>query len=171
MKDLIFLMGMPGSGKSTFGKKLAAKLDYLFLDLDEYIENKTQKTVSELFSEKGEPFFRELETLYLTEIIGQKNKLVLSLGGGTPCYNNNIELIKQSGTSIYLDAPVKLLADRIMSSENVRPMFKHLTKDETLIKLEELKKNRELFYQQSAYKFNVVDLTINEVITTISGSN
>jgi shikimate kinase len=171
MKDLIFLMGMPGSGKSTFGKKLAAKLDYLFLDLDEYIENKTQKTVSELFSEKGEPFFRELETLYLTEIIGQKNKLVLSLGGGTPCYNNNIELIKQSGTSIYLDAPVKLLADRIMSSENVRPMFKHLTKDETLIKLEELKKNRELFYQQSAYKFNVVDLTINEVITTITGSN
>jgi shikimate kinase len=171
MKDLIFLMGMPGSGKSTFGKKLAAKLKCPFLDLDNYIENKTNLSVAELFSQKGEHYFRDLETSCLTEIISAQNKLVLSLGGGTPCYNNNIELIKQSGTSIYLDAPVKLLADRIMSSENVRPMFKHLTKDETLIKLEELKKNRELFYQQSAYKFNVVDLTINEVITTITGSN
>ncbi len=162
---------MPGCGKSTFGKKLANKLKCPFLDLDNYIENKTNLSVAELFSQKGEHYFRDLETSCLNEIITAQKKLVLSLGGGTPCYNNNIELIKQSGTSIYLDAPVKLLADRIMSSENVRPMFKHLTKDETLIKLEELKKNRELFYQQSSYKFNVVDLTINEVITTISSSN
>ena len=164
MKDLIFLMGMPGSGKSTFGKKLAAKLDYLFLDLDEYIENKTQKTVSELFSEKGEPFFRELETLYLTEIIGQKNKLVLSLGGGTPCFNNNLDHIKDFGTSIFLDAPIKLLADRILNATTIRPMFKDLRPEQLILKLEELHKNRCPFYKEADIMVNVIDLKLNEVI-------
>jgi shikimate kinase len=168
MKDIIFLMGMPGCGKSTFGKKLARKLDFDFIDLDEYIENKTQTTIEILFSEKGEHFFRNLESECLKEIISFDKKLVLSLGGGTPCFNDNLKSIKNSGVSIFLDASIKLLADRILNAIQISPMFKNLNKEETINKLEELQKTRYSFYKQADLIVNIVDLKLTDIIQLLN---
>ena len=93
MQSSFFLMGMPGSGKSTLGKRLAAKLNVLFIDLDEYIVQKEKKTIETIFELHGEALFRELERNYLLEIINSGSVFLLALGGGSPCFNNNIELI------------------------------------------------------------------------------
>jgi len=171
MNNFIFLMGMPGCGKSTFGKKLALKINYRFLDLDEYIENMSQTSINELFSEKGEYYFRNLESQYLNEIVAKNEKLVISLGGGTPCFNDNLICIKNKGTSIFLEAPLKLLADRIINALSVRPMFKNLDYDQSIKKLEELKKTRYIFYNQANITVNVVDLKLSDLIQSINKLN
>jgi len=171
MNNFIFLMGMPGCGKSTFGKKLALKINYRFLDLDEYIENMSQTSINELFSEKGEHYFRNLESQYLNEIVAKNEKLVISLGGGTPCFNDNLICIKNKGTSIFLEAPLKLLADRIINALSVRPMFKNLDYDQSIKKLEELKKTRYIFYNQANITVNVVDLKLSDLIQSINKLN
>ena len=92
---IVVLIGYMASGKSTLGRILANKLNYDFIDLDDYIEEKEQLLVSDIFKSKGELYFRKMETLYLKELLDNKTKLVLSLGGGTPCYSNNMDFIRK----------------------------------------------------------------------------
>ena len=90
---IVVLMGYMGSGKSTIGKELATLLKYNFLDLDDYISEKENATISDIFKDKGEIYFRKKETEYLKEIINSYNDIVLALGGGTPCYGNNLKIL------------------------------------------------------------------------------
>lgn len=121
MKKFI-IIGMPGSGKSTMAKFLSSQTLLSFYDLDLEIEKNEGKNVNKIFKEKSENYFREIETLTLKKIIKEKNNFILSTGGGTPCFNDNMNLINKYGISIFLDTSLDILEERI-SRNNKRPLF------------------------------------------------
>lgn len=131
---ILVLIGYMASGKSTLGRILAKKLDYDFIDLDDYIVASEGKSVSEIFKNKGEIYFRKQETLYLKVLLETKNNIVLSLGGGTPCFGHNMELILNSeqAKSIYLKASIPTLVKRLKTEKNKRPLIAHIESDEQL---------------------------------------
>tara|TARA_R110002049_G_scaffold308395_1_gene512190 strand:- start:39 stop:539 length:501 start_codon:yes stop_codon:yes gene_type:complete len=122
------------SGKSTLGKVLATKLNYGFIDLDDYIEEKEKSSVKDIFKTKGEIYFRRKETYYLKDILSSKDNLVLSLGGGTPCYSGNMQVIleTENATSIYLKASIPTLVERLKTEKSKRPLIAHIETDELL---------------------------------------
>jgi len=120
--SLIFLTGFSGSGKSTIGPLLANSLGYEFVDLDQAIEKHAGKAINRIFAEEGEPHFRDLELHFLTGLIHEKN-LIISLGGGTLENDHSYELIKKSGTLVYLKLSVKTLARRLCNKTD-RPLLK-----------------------------------------------
>jgi shikimate kinase len=97
----IVLVGMPGSGKSTFGKQLAQQLNFVFVDLDHVIEKETGKSISDIFQQEGEGKFRELESFYLEKCLDGVEGFILATGGGTPCFNDNMDLINKESVSIF----------------------------------------------------------------------
>ena len=111
MKNII-LIGMMSSGKSTLGKKLSRSLGYKFVDLDKLIERDQGTNISSIFSQKGEAYFRKVESRILKEITPDSS-IVLASGGGTPCFFDNMEYIKNLGVSVFLDVPAADLAKRI----------------------------------------------------------
>lgn len=129
----IVLVGYMGSGKSTIGKLLAKRLNVNFLDLDSYIETAEGNTVKQLFSEKGELYFRKKEFFYLNEILDSQNHIVLATGGGTPCYGNNMAAItKATKNSIYLKVSLPELVKRLFVEKSQRPLIANIA-DEDLI--------------------------------------
>ncbi|MFD1162411.1 MULTISPECIES: shikimate kinase [Hwangdonia] len=131
---IVVLIGYMASGKSTFGRILAKKLSYDFIDLDDYIEERENTTISDIFKLKGEIYFRKKETQYLTDILQTKKKLILSLGGGTPCYGNNMETVLNSKdvVSIYLKATIPTLVNRLKNEKAKRPLIAHIETDDLL---------------------------------------
>jgi shikimate kinase len=117
-----------GTGKTLVGKNLSKDLNIPFIDLDEHIEDRHNKKIFELFNEKGEVYFRKLEIKHLEELLRSNENMVLSLGGGTPCYGENMNIIKQNlkFTSIYLKGSVSLLTDRLFMEKNTRPIISHI---------------------------------------------
>ena len=145
-----------GAGKSSVGKKLSEVLGFDYLDLDDYIQEKEGKSINEIFSTKGEIYFRKIESKYLNEIISKSNS-VISLGGGTPCYGNNMKHIKESKntSSIYLKSSIISLTDRLLLEKDKRPLISHLKSKEEL--QEFIGKH---LFERSAY-YNLSDITIN----------
>jgi len=142
-------MGMPGSGKTTIGKKLAKLMNYEFLDLDQYIEKKENRSINDVFRDQGEDYFRLIETKSIIEISTLNKNIFISLGGGTPCYNNNITLLLKNGLCVYIRANEKLLLNRLENAKSQRPLFWGLTKQEIENKLKLLIKVRSPFYEKS----------------------
>ncbi len=129
----IVLLGYMASGKSTIGREISKKLDMKFIDLDDYISKREKTSISEIFKVKGEIYFRRIENLYLSEILNSKDSIILSLGGGTPCYSNNMELILNSeASSIYIKASIKTLVARLTSEKNKRPLVADLENDKLI---------------------------------------
>ena len=155
----IFLTGFMGSGKSTAGKALAPLLKTRCIDLDEYLEKKEGRTIPEIFESEGEAKFRELEKTYLHELIKLKDPHIISLGGGTVCFFDNLEKIKEKGIIIYIDVPVEVLAARIKESNSTRPLLKELSQEELIKNIEEILSVRKKFYEQA-------HLTVNGLILT-----
>ncbi|GAB2773831.1 shikimate kinase [Rhabdobacter roseus] len=123
----IFLVGMPSSGKSTLGKKLARRLGYRFVDLDEYIVRDQKRSITDIFSQDGEGYFREVESRVLKTIVPNR-ALVVATGGGAPCFFDNMDYIKASGLSVFLDVPPAALARRIQShGQDDRPLLSGAT--------------------------------------------
>ena len=131
---ILVLIGYMASGKSTLGRILAKQLNYEFIDLDDYIETLEGKSVSEIFKSNGEIYFRKQETFYLKALLETKNNIVLSLGGGTPCFGNNMELIlnAEQAKSIYLKASIPTLVKRLNTEKSKRPLIAHIKSDEQL---------------------------------------
>jgi shikimate kinase len=109
----IFLIGLPGSGKTTVGKDLARKLSVPFLDLDAEIETREKQQIQQLFKTQGESYFRKIESMVLKEWCTSTRDFVMATGGGTPCFFDNMDQINKSGESIFLDVPTKEFANRI----------------------------------------------------------
>lgn len=161
MKTLkVILVGLPGSGKSTFGKQLAQSLGFPYLDLDQVIEDYHALTIPEIFSRYGEGTFREWETESLKRLLTRGESFVLATGGGAPCFNDNMDLINEKGISVYLDVPLEAISQRLKSSKiQNRPMFEGLDQGEIILKLKSLQAQREYFYNQAKIKLSGEDFS------------
>ncbi|MCD6017597.1 MAG: Shikimate kinase [Bacteroidetes bacterium] len=148
-KKLVFMCGFMGCGKTTQGKKLAKELGYYFIDLDDYISNKYDQTITELFKEKGEAEFRKIETEALGECVKDNLKALIAVGGGTPCFNNNMELMVSNGKVIYLKMNAEALYNRLFNAKEDRPLIRDKTNEEMFLYIENLLKTREAFYEQA----------------------
>ncbi|MBI9066419.1 MAG: shikimate kinase [Salinivirgaceae bacterium] len=162
----IYLIGYMGSGKTTAGKKLANKLGYSFLDLDEFIEHKQQKSISEIFSKNGEAKFREIEHEALKATFSLTNTII-STGGGAPCFFNNMDLINQQGISIYVELNTKALAKRLKSAKQERPLIQGKTDCELISLIDANLEIRKPFYKQAQIIVNGIGLTAELLINEI----
>jgi shikimate kinase len=144
----LFLIGFMGSGKTHWGKILAKRLGCLFLDLDEFIETNEGRTISEIFSLSGENGFRLLERDYLRHLAALP-PVVVATGGGTPCFFDNMDWMKQHGLTIYQKTPPELLFDRLKNERVRRPLLKDLDDDGLRIFILERMESREHFYRQA----------------------
>ncbi|MFK7781107.1 shikimate kinase [Psychroserpens sp.] len=163
---ILVLVGYMGSGKSSVGKKLSEILNYDFLDFDTYIEQKLHMSVNDIFRTKGEVFFRKQEYLYLTEVI-QKKKTVIALGGGTPCYGNNFNIIKEASQTkmIYLKSSIITLVDRLHTEKSTRPLISHLnTKADLLEFIGKHLFERSPIYEQSDVIIKTDGLSVDQVV-------
>jgi len=124
----LILVGYMGSGKSTVGKRLAKRLDMRFLDLDDYIQEKTKSTIADIFATKGEIYFRTLETQCIQEVLALDENFVLALGGGTPCYGTNMELMNAAARTIYLSGSLNYIYERLAVPKRKakRPLIAHI---------------------------------------------
>ena len=127
----ILLIGLPGSGKSTLGKKLARQLCLPFLDLDTIIEQTTEQTIRAIFAQRGEEAFRKLEQQALHQVIEQQEALVLATGGGAPCFFDNMEYMNQRGTTVFLDVPIPVIVQRMQGQQVAdRPLLRELDQNQ-----------------------------------------
>lgn len=140
-----YLVGYMYSGKSTFGRSLAAEKGMEFIDLDQAFEERYHYTVPRFFAQFGEDAFRKLETQVLHDTATLDN-VVIATGGGTPCYNGNMDFILANGTAIYLQMSADDLAQRALRSRNPRPLMHGLSPDEVRAKIVSQLKERERFY-------------------------
>jgi shikimate kinase len=162
---LIFLTGFMGAGKTTAGKKLASLLSYDFVDLDSRIEKETGLTVVELF-QSGEFKFREVEALVLRNCAGLDNA-VISCGGGTPCFHENLAWMKEHGITIYIQLTAGALFHRLAASKQNRPLLAGKTDVELMEYISETIKEREYFYRQCHYTVKGENLDVNEMLKEI----
>ena len=134
MKKTIFLIGYMGSGKSRLGRELSNTISYSFYDLDNFITTNEGLAINEIFEKKNELYFRAIEKKYLKELINKKDNKVISLGGGTPCYNDNMDLIlnTNNSVSIYLNRSIDFLVERLYHKIYSRPLIAHLKSKEDL---------------------------------------
>ena len=167
MTKPIFLVGFMGSGKTTWGKKLANALELPFVDLDHEIVAHIGMTIPEYFEQYGEASFRQLESEFLAK---QENRLaIISTGGGTPCFNDNMEWIKNNGISLYLYHTPKSLWSRLSQSDvNKRPVLKGLTGDQLFEFIETKLAERAYYYDQADIKFEQIHTSLEDIIDLIN---
>ncbi|MBO4614160.1 MAG: shikimate kinase [Bacteroidales bacterium] len=144
----IFLVGFMGAGKSVIGRRLAKSLNISFYDLDEEIESRYKMSVTSIFQKYDEACFRKLETTVL-ESFSEKDNYVLSCGGGTPCFGNNMALLNSLGTTIYIKLPAEKLAGRIANSFHKRPLTEGKSEAELASYVRETLNVREPFYSMA----------------------
>ena len=167
----IILLGYMASGKSTIGRLLAADKKMLFIDLDAYIEEKEGISISNIFKNKGEIYFRIQENKYLKELLTNDNSFILSLGGGTPCYAGNMEVINDAVkvSSFYLRASIKTIVARLASEEKVqRPLVADLSDEKLVEFISKHLFERSYFYEQAAYKIQIDEKNVNTIAEEIS---
>jgi shikimate kinase len=146
----IFLVGMPGSGKSTLGKSMAVALNLKFIDLDQEICDKEGKDIAGIFTEEGENYFRKLEARLLRKIAENQKNYVLATGGGTPCFFDSMNFMNSLGTTIYIKIPISDLSKRILTDQGMeRPLLKSESEKQVLEKLEALFTSRIRYYESS----------------------
>jgi shikimate kinase len=153
-KTNIYLVGYMGTGKTTIGKLLAEKLSRSFIDMDGFIENRYHKTVSSIFEEKSEAGFREIEHRTLQEISSFEN-VVVSTGGGLPCFFDNMDLMNRTGITIYLKASVDELVGRLSFDKQKRPLIKGKNAEDLRDFVKTNLEKRESFYSQAAFIFDI----------------
>jgi shikimate kinase len=164
---LIFLIGLPGSGKTTLGKQLAKKLNYIFSDLDECIVKKHGLSIEEIFKTIGEDGFRTYESNCLKEYDNSTNTIV-STGGGAPCFFDNMQWINENGISIFLNPPLTELAKRLIASDNShRPMLKGKELNDLLLFIEGKYKERAYYYTQSKIAIDTSNPSVSDVVEKI----
>jgi shikimate kinase len=165
--DKIFFIGFMGSGKSTLGKKVANKLGLDFFDLDEEIVKGEGVSVSEIFQQKGEMYFRNLETDYLKQFTEKSGQFLLALGGGTPCFNNNMGLVNEHGLSVYLKYNAGMLHSRLVNAKSSRPLLRDKSDKELKHYIELTLTEREQYYSQAEIIIEDKNISIEKVLRLV----
>ena len=150
----IYLVGMMGVGKSTLGKQLAKKLKASFIDLDIEIEHYAQQSISVIFEQKGEEYFRLLEQTVLKET-KNRDHIIVATGGGTACFNKNMEWMKAQGKTIYLKATASFIVSRISTNPDKRPLLMGKSLESIKLYIDELLTQRTPYYEQAESTVNV----------------
>lgn len=164
----IFLVGYMCAGKTTIGTELAQKLGYRFIDLDQYIEQQQGKSVSAIFAEKGEAYFRQLERQALADMFLQEN-VVIATGGGTPCQGDNMKLMNQNGTTVFLNPSIDQLVERLEIGKSTRPLLKDKTPTQMRHFVTQMLEQRIPYYTQAQYSCSGDLLTGAQEILTLLG--
>ena len=147
----LFLVGFMGCGKSTFGRKLSKALGYAFIDMDTYIEEREGIAIPNIFAEKGEMYFRQLETQAIRDLSDQIH-CVIATGGGAPCYNDNMALMNEIGCTIYLELSPEKLSERLLLDPTERPVLEGRRGEELVDFIASKLHEREVYYLQATYK-------------------
>ena len=163
----IFLIGYMGAGKTTVGKQLASRMGLSFVDLDLHIEARYHKSVRELFAERGEDAFREIERNMLREVAEFENVLV-STGGGSPCFFDNMEFMNRSGQTIYLKVSVQELTKRLETCRQTRPVLKDRSGESLFRFIDENIQKREPYYNQASVVFDAENMLTESDVQTIT---
>ena len=150
----IILIGYMGSGKTTVGKALSKETGMMFYDLDWYIESRMRKTVSQIFAERGEEGFRQIEYNMLHEVAEFEN-VIISCGGGTPCFFDNMDYLNQQGDVVYLKATPETLYKHLLMAKVERPLLKDKSPEELIAYITEHLKERAPFYEKARYTLDV----------------
>jgi len=145
----IFLIGFMGSGKTHWGTRLAEKLQIPFYDLDAVIVNNEGMDISEIFSSKGEEYFRYMEKQTLEDLVTREEKFVLSAGGGTPCFFNNIKFMKRSGKVLWLNTSLEALNQRLLKEKITRPLLRGITEAGLRTYIIRKLSERKMYYEQA----------------------
>ncbi|MCW5910410.1 MAG: shikimate kinase [Cyclobacteriaceae bacterium] len=156
----IYLIGLPGCGKSTLGRQLARELSVAFIDLDQEIEKLVGLSVREIFKQYGESFFRKQESETLRTISEAYTEFVMATGGGAPVFHDNMKLMNAAGKTVFLDVPTREITNRILQSnknKEERPLLASLAPDELKDKIEFLRSQRISFYREA-------QITLTEVV-------
>lgn len=164
----IVLVGYMGSGKSTIGKLLAGNLDYDFIDLDDYIASSENMEIPKIFESKGEIYFRKKEYEYLNEILNTKDNFVLSTGGGTPCYGENMNAILEVTPNVfYLKVSIAGLINRLLSGKEHRPLIADIPNEELPEFVSKHLFERSYFYSQANHKLLCDENSKEELVLEI----
>ena len=150
----IILVGYMGSGKTTVGKALSKETDMMFYDLDWYIESRMRKSVSQIFAERGEEGFRKIEYNMLHEV-AEFEDVIISCGGGTPCFFDNMDYLNQQGDVVYLKATPETLYKHLLMAKIERPLLKGKSSEELIAYITEHLKERSPFYEKARYILDV----------------
>ena len=150
----IILIGYMGAGKTTVGKALSKELGIIFYDLDWYIESRMRKTVAQIFAEKGEEGFRKIEYNMLHEV-AEFEDVIISCGGGTPCFFDNMDYLNQQGQVVYLKADPEVLYKHLLMGKTERPLLKNKTPEEMRQFIAEQLELRDPFYSKAKHTLNV----------------
>ncbi|OSZ80232.1 shikimate kinase [Chitinophagaceae bacterium IBVUCB2] len=158
----IFLIGFMGSGKTHWGRLLSEKLGIRFFDLDEQVTEHAGKSVVEIFATEGEEHFRLMEKDVLHIITESHDSFVMACGGGSPCYFNNIEYMNQSGTSVWINAPLDVLFERLIAEKDKRPLIKNLSDEQLKNFISKKFADRRIYYEQA-------DVTVDDEPVLLDG--
>ena len=164
----IFLVGLPGSGKTSLARVLAKELHLPFVDLDAEIERQEGRPVKLIFKEKGEQHFREVESRELLKWCHASADFVMATGGGAPCYFNNMAAINAAGVSIFLDVPIRVIVERMLRSRlDERPLLAAAGPDGLKEQMEFLRSHRLPYYQQAAITLRGEAISVEQVLEAL----
>jgi shikimate kinase len=159
-----------GCGKSTLGKKLANELNFKFVDLDDYIESESGKTIAQLFNALGEEGFRKLETKAVETSCNWENTIIAT-GGGAPCFHSNMQIMNASGITVYIKLSPEQLTERLEDGKAHRPLLKGKSQQEVLAFIEDKLKQRESFYKQAQYTIEGLSISTQKVVEVLQLSD
>lgn len=164
---IISLVGYMGSGKSHISKILSDKINFKLIDLDKEISRRNKLTIPEIFEKKGEIHFRKLERETLEEILATQENIVLSLGGGTPVYYNNMEIINNNSKSFFLRASISTLAERISKQKEKRPLIAKIADEDIPEFIAKHLFERNVFYSKAQFSINTDNKNPEDIIQEI----
>jgi shikimate kinase len=154
-------------GKSSVAKEIAKNSPFKFIDLDTVISDREDMPISDIFKYKGEIYFRKKESLYLNELLDQNNKIILSVGGGTPCYGNNMALINKKATSVFINTPLNILVKRLLLEKASRPLVADLSEDDLKEFVAKHLFERLVFYEKAQHVLNTSDKDVSVISSEI----
>ena len=164
----VVLLGFPGCGKSTYGKRLAARLGYQFYDLDHQFEEHYRISVSDFFSKYGESAFRLCEKQLLLDLL-KCDTCVISVGGGTPCFFDSMEMILSNSVCIYIKLSAKSLYTRLVKSKKSRPLLVGKSPDELQAYIENTLVSRENFYSRAHITLKGEGIVVDDLVSALQG--
>jgi len=163
----IFLLGFMGSGKTHWGRQISQKLKLRFFDLDEEIVSHAGKSISEIFAENGEEYFRLLEKDILHILAESHESFVMACGGGTPCFFNNIEYMNKTGTTAWVHTSVESLFSRLLAEKDKRPLIRDLGDDQLKGFIIKKYADRKMYYEQADVVVEEENITLEQMVEKI----